>query len=86
MTTAWSVAMIEGMSTDMATNMAADVATDMDVDMATGMTVDMNVDVLDDVDADNPCFHGPVSSGPNILMDYFSPNNYFRSFSKFSHF
>jgi hypothetical protein len=39
----------------------------MDVDVAIGMVIDMDVDVIDDVDVDRPCFHGPVSSGPNIF-------------------
>jgi hypothetical protein len=40
-----------------------DVVADMDVDMA----ADMDVDVEDVMDADSPCFHGAVSSGPNIF-------------------
>jgi hypothetical protein len=40
-----------------------DVAADMDIHMAAGT----DVDVADDMDADSPCFHGPVSSGPNIF-------------------
>jgi hypothetical protein len=47
----------------MAIDVDIDVAADMNVDMA----ADMDVDVADDMDADNPCFHGPVSSGPNIF-------------------
>jgi hypothetical protein len=39
--------------------------------MASGVDVDvaanMDVDVTDDIDADNPCFLGPVSSCPNIF-------------------
>jgi hypothetical protein len=27
----------------------------------------MNVDVADNVNTDNPCFHRPVSSDPNIF-------------------
>jgi hypothetical protein len=44
-------------------DMAADVATDVTADM----NVDMAVDMADDVHADTPCFHGPVSSDPNIF-------------------
>jgi hypothetical protein len=45
-------------------DMTANMATDMDVNMV----VDLDVDVADNVDADSPCFHGPVSSGPNIFV------------------
>jgi hypothetical protein len=51
----------------MATDMDVNVAADMDVDMAIDMAADINIDVADDMDANNPCFHGPVSSGPNIF-------------------
>jgi hypothetical protein len=44
-------------------NHERDMATDVDVDV----TADMDVDMADDMHADNPCFHGPVSSGPNIF-------------------
>jgi hypothetical protein len=47
----------------MAADVDIDVAANMDVDTA----VDMDVDVADDVVVDRPCFHGPVSSGPNIF-------------------
>jgi hypothetical protein len=52
---------------DMAIDVDVDVATDMDVDMAIDMDVDMYADVADDMDANSPCFYGPVSSGPNIF-------------------
>jgi hypothetical protein len=52
---------------------------DMAAEMATDMAIDMDVDVTDDIDNDNPDFHGPISSGSNILMDHFRPNNYFNS-------
>jgi hypothetical protein len=51
----------------MAIDVDVDVATDMDVDMAIDMDVDMYADVADDMDANSPCFYGPVSSGPNIF-------------------
>jgi hypothetical protein len=35
---------------------------DMDVDMAIYMAIDMDVEEADDMDADSPCFHGPISS------------------------
>jgi hypothetical protein len=35
---------------------------DMDIDMAIDMAIDMDVDEADDMDADSPCFHGPISS------------------------
>jgi hypothetical protein len=50
---------------DMAVVMGVDIAADMDVDMTINMTTEMDVDMVDDMDADNPCFHGPISSGPN---------------------
>jgi hypothetical protein len=62
---------------DMATDMAADV----DVDVA----ADMDVDMADDMHADNPCFHGPVSSGPNIFgIPIISIQSIFRIQSIFS--
>jgi hypothetical protein len=36
-------------------------------DVATNMDIDMIVDMTDDVDAESPCFHEPVSSDPNIF-------------------
>jgi hypothetical protein len=51
----------------MVANVDVNVAADMDVDMAIGMVVDMDVDMADDVDTNSPCFHGLVSSGPNIF-------------------
>jgi hypothetical protein len=44
-----------------------DVAADVDVDVAADMAIDMDVDMTDDMDTDSPCFHGPVSSDPNIF-------------------
>jgi hypothetical protein len=41
----------------MATDVDVDVATDMDVDMAIDMDVDMYVKVVDEVDANSPCFY-----------------------------
>jgi hypothetical protein len=35
----------------------------MNIDMA----VDIYVNVADNVNADNPCFHGPISNDPNIF-------------------
>jgi hypothetical protein len=52
---------------DMTTDVEVDVSADMDVDMAIDMAVDMDVDMADDVDADSPCFYGPVSGGSNIF-------------------
>jgi hypothetical protein len=52
---------------DKATDVDVAVAIDMDVDMAIDMDVHMYVNVADDVDANSPCFYGPVSSGPNIF-------------------
>jgi hypothetical protein len=43
------------------------MAADVDVDVAADVAADKGVDMTDDVDADNPCFHGPVSSGQNIF-------------------
>jgi hypothetical protein len=51
----------------MTADVDVDVAADMNIDMAIDMAVDMDVDMADDVDAENPYFHGPVSSGPNIF-------------------
>jgi hypothetical protein len=51
---------------DMVANVDVDVAADMDVDISIGIAVDMDIDMAHDVDVDSPCFHGPVSSGPNI--------------------
>jgi hypothetical protein len=51
----------------MAANMDVDVAADTDIDMAIDMAADKGVHMADDVDADSPCFHGPVPSGPNIF-------------------
>jgi hypothetical protein len=51
----------------MAIDVDVNVAADMDVDMAIDMAADINIDVADDMDANSPCFHGPVSSGPNIF-------------------
>jgi hypothetical protein len=51
----------------MTTDVEVDVSADMDVDMAIDMAVDMDVDMADDVDADSPCFYGPVSGGSNIF-------------------
>jgi hypothetical protein len=51
----------------MASEVDVDVAANMDVDMAIDVAADMDVDVADDIDVDNPCFLGPVSSGPNIF-------------------
>jgi hypothetical protein len=39
------------------------MTTDVEVDVS----ADMDVDMADDVDADNPCFYGPVSGGSNIF-------------------
>jgi hypothetical protein len=36
-------------------------------DVAADMAIDMDVDMTDDMDADSLCFHGPVSSDPNIF-------------------
>jgi hypothetical protein len=43
------------------------MAADIYVYMAIEMVVYIDVDVADDVDADTSCFHGPVSSCPNIF-------------------
>jgi hypothetical protein len=43
------------------------MAADLHVDMVAHMDVDMDVDMADDVDTDNPCFHGPIASDPNIF-------------------
>jgi hypothetical protein len=43
------------------------------------MAINMDVNMADDMDADSPCFHGPVSSEKNILMGNFRPNKYFNS-------
>jgi hypothetical protein len=48
---------------DMAADVDIDVVVDMDVSMAIDLAVDMDVDV----DTESPCFHGPVSSAPNIF-------------------
>jgi hypothetical protein len=71
---------------DMAADVDVDVAADMDVHMAIDKAFDTDVDVADDVDADSPCFHGPVSSDPNIfglLLFEFSPFSEFNSFFEF---
>jgi hypothetical protein len=64
---------------DMATNINVDITAAMNVDIAIDMTINIDVDVRDDMDTDSPCFYRPVSSGSNILMDHFRPNNYFNS-------
>jgi hypothetical protein len=40
---------------------------DVNVNITTDMVIDMNTDMANDVNADSPCFHGPVSSDPNIF-------------------
>jgi hypothetical protein len=55
------------MATGMAVDVDVDVATDMDVELAIYMATDMDADVADDMEADSPCFHWSVSSGPNIF-------------------
>jgi hypothetical protein len=39
--------------------------------MSTNVTANVNIDIAIDiyvnVNADNPCFHGPISSDPNIF-------------------
>jgi hypothetical protein len=47
--------------------MAADLHVDMVAHMVVAMAIDMDVDMADDVDTDNPCFHGPIASDPNIF-------------------
>jgi hypothetical protein len=47
--------------------MATDIDVDMTADTDVDMPIDMVADVADDTDADNPCFLGPVSGGPNIF-------------------
>jgi hypothetical protein len=52
---------------EMAADLHVDMVAHMDVDMVVAMAIDMDVDMADDVDTDNPCFHGPIASGPNIF-------------------
>jgi hypothetical protein len=47
--------------------MAADVNVNITTDIDIDMVIDMNTDMANDVNADSPCFHGPVSSDPNIF-------------------
>jgi hypothetical protein len=47
--------------------MAADVDVEMAANMGINMATNKDVDVADDMDTNNPCFHGPVSSGPYIF-------------------
>jgi hypothetical protein len=48
---------------DMTADVNVNITTDIDIDMV----IDMNTDMANDVNADSPCFHGPVSSDPNIF-------------------